>query len=357
MAAKYAFKPDYVVPPGETLRETLEAKGLSQGDLAVRIGMNEKTISQIINGIAPISFETAEKLEMVTGVPASFWNRMEVDYREGLARREELQKFASDVQWLEEVPVNVLIDRNFIEKSSDEAVMVRRVLKFFGVGSVDSWRSTWAAPSGLYRGKATQEKHPGAVAVWRRMGEIQADAIPTEAFDAREFRRVLIQARILTTRSLAEWYPELQALCATAGVQFVIVREIPNASISGFARWRTKDRALIQLSLKFKTDDQVWFTFFHEAAHILLHSKKLVFIDEGMCDDTEEEKEANAFARDTLIAPEHARSLSRLRSRVDVRRFAASIGISPGIVVGRLQRDGIFNHGWCHDLKVKYKWA
>src|ERR1700733_2393273 len=104
MAAKYAFQPDYVVPPGETLRETLEAKGLSQGDLAVRIGLNEKTVSQIINGIAPISFETAEKLEMATGVPASFWNRLEVDYREGLAQREEMEKFASDIQWLDEIP-------------------------------------------------------------------------------------------------------------------------------------------------------------------------------------------------------------------------------------------------------------
>jgi HTH-type transcriptional regulator/antitoxin HigA len=357
MAAKYAFKPDYIVPPGETLRETLEAKGLSQSELAVRVGMAEKTVSQIINGLAPISFETAEKLEMATGVPASFWNRMELDYREGLAQREEMEKFASDVQWLDEIPVNVLVDRGFVEKATDKAVMVHRVLKFYGVGSVGAWRSTWAKPCGLYRGKAVQEKYPGAVSAWRRMGEIKADRIATEAFDAREFRRVLTHARSLTTKPMSKWDPELSALCATAGVQFVIVREIPNASISGFARWRTKDRAFIQLSLKYKTDDQVWFTFFHEAAHILLHSKKLMFFDEGMSEDTEEEKEANAFARDILIPPEHAKAFHRLHSRNEVRRFAASIGISPGIVVGRLQHDGFFNHDRFYDLKVKYEWA
>ena len=83
MSSKHMFKPDYVVPPGDTLRETLEIKGLSQSDLAVRTGMAEKTISQIVNGIAPISYETAGKLEFVTGVPAAFWNRRELSYREG----------------------------------------------------------------------------------------------------------------------------------------------------------------------------------------------------------------------------------------------------------------------------------
>lgn len=74
MPKTYPFQPDYAVPPGATLKETLEAKGLSQADLAVRSGMAEKTISQIVNGIAPISCETAEKLELVLGIPASFWN-------------------------------------------------------------------------------------------------------------------------------------------------------------------------------------------------------------------------------------------------------------------------------------------
>lgn len=357
MAAKYAFKPDYVVPPGETLRETLDAKGLSQADLAERTGMAPKTVNQIINGIAPISFETAEKLELVTGVSASFWNRMELDYREGLSRREELARLASDAEWLEEIPVNVLVKRGFVEKASDKATMVHSVLKFFGVSSVESWRRTWANPCAQYRGNAVQERHPGAISAWLRMGEIKAEEIEAQPFDPQEFQRVLNQARALTMKPLAEWTTELSALCATAGVQFVLVREIPNASISGAARWITKDRALIQLSLKYKTDDQVWFTFFHEAGHLLLHGKKPVFIDEVMSEDTAEEREANEFARDKLIPREYTKSLPRLRLRKDIRRFAAEIGIAPGIVVGRLQREGILWHSAYRDLKAQYQWG
>lgn len=81
------FTPDYAVPPGVTLKEVLDSKGLSQADLSLRTGLAEKTISQIVNGIAPITHETAEKLELTLGLPARFWNRRELSYRESLARQ------------------------------------------------------------------------------------------------------------------------------------------------------------------------------------------------------------------------------------------------------------------------------
>lgn len=357
MAKTYKFEPDYTVPPGDTLRETLDAKGLSQSSLAIRTGMAEKTISQIINGIAPISYETAGKLELVTGVPASFWNRRELSYREWLTRREEKHRLASDKEWLSEIPLNTLVERGFIEKTEDDSDMVRRALMFFGVSSVESWRNTWMQPSAQYRGKEVQEKYPGYVAAWLRMGEIQAEELDCQPFDAREFRRILVQVRALTMVAASKWRKDLSSLCATAGVCVVLTKEIPRSSLSGAARWITKDRALIQLSLKYKSDDQFWFSFFHEGGHVLLHGKRQVFIDYGMRDDAKEEREANQFARNVLIPPEHTHALPHLRTKKDIRRFAASIGVSPGIVVGRLQRDKLLNYKYCNDLKVKYEWA
>ena len=111
MPKTYPFQPDYAVPPGATLKETLEAKGLSQADLAVRSGMAEKTISQIVNGIAPISCETAEKLELVLGIPASFWNASERTYRQMLVKVDEAKRLEKDVDWLQEIPLATLIER------------------------------------------------------------------------------------------------------------------------------------------------------------------------------------------------------------------------------------------------------
>ena len=93
----HTFDPDYAVPPGATLLETIDSLGLTQKELALRMGLRLKTIKEIIKGIAEINAETALKLEKVTGIPASFWNNAEANYREGLARLKEAETKKEDI--------------------------------------------------------------------------------------------------------------------------------------------------------------------------------------------------------------------------------------------------------------------
>lgn len=356
MSKTYNFSPDYAIAPGATLKETLEMRGLSQTDLATRADMAEKTVSQIVNGIAPISYETAEKFELVLGVPATFWNRRELTYREYLARKEATERLAVDIDWLKEIPVKILKERGFIPADADGPDLVRLVFQFFGVSNQEAWRATWLDPAAQYRGKAAQERRPGYVAAWLRIGELQADGLHVQAFNADQFRRALDELRSLTREPASVWRVKAPEICAAAGVALVFTKEIPSAAVSGVARWLTKDKALIQVSLKYKSDDQIWFTINHEAGHILLHPKKRVFVDYGYSDDTNEEKEANKFARDRLIPPIFAARLPYLKTRPQIQAFAASIGVSSGIVVGRLQFDGLVYPSAFHDLKVKLEW-
>lgn len=353
MPPKYEFEPDYAVPPGATLKETIDAKGLSQSDLALRAGLAEKTISQIVNGIAPITLETAEKLELVLGIPARFWNKREASYREALARIEESKRLASDSGWLKEVPLSELIARNYIEGNAGKATLVRHVLRFFGVSSVEAWSNVWLSPCVRLRGPGVQKWHPAKVATWLRMGELSADMLECEPYDPIHFRKALAQIRKLTVESAAHWQKKLIELCAAAGVAVVFVREISGAGVSGVTKWLTKDKALIQVSLKYKTDDELWFTFFHDAAHILLHGKKDVFIHEVQDSDRDAEREANVFSRDILIPKSHADRLPYLKTKSRIYAFAQEIGIAPGLVVGRLQRDNFVSHRFCNDLKVR----
>lgn len=356
MPTKYAFAPDYAVAPGETLRELLEAKGISQADLACRTGLTEKTISQIINSAGPISYETADKLELALGAPARFWNNRELAYREAIVRQEQTIVLESATAWLKGIPVKVLIQRELVNAKAAGADLVREALKFFGVSSVDAWHTSWGEPCVQFRGGVAQQRKPGFVAAWLRMGEIQAESVEVRPYDAAAFKRALSEVRKLTTSSPATWSTEIGKFCAQAGVAAVFTKEIEGAGVSGAARWITKDKALIQLSLRYKTDDQLWFTFFHEAAHILLHGKKQVFVEFGPRDDTKEEHEANAFARDWLIPPSHAVRLGTLRSRQQICAFATAIGVSPGVVVGRLQHDKLAYQSAFNDLKIKLKW-
>lgn len=344
---KHKYEPDYAVAPGATLKEAIDERGMSQQLLAVRLGMAEKTISQIVNGIAPITCGTAEKLELVLGIPASYWNRRELAYRESLARVAAVEQLKADIAWLKEVPVKELRERKLIDADSKKEGLVREVLQFFGVGSVDAWRDAWGNVAVQFRSQKAHEKKPGFVAAWLRIGEIQSAAIKTPPFDPDEFRRALHDVRRMTTMNINEWRGKLQERCAAAGVAVVLTPEFPGAAVSGATRW-IGGKAVIQLSLKFKTNDQIWFSFFHEAGHILLHGQRGRFLEFGSTNDTQEERQANEFAQNILIPPEMASRLPRLKTRSQVQEFASQIGIDAGIVAGRLLRDG-----YLHAAKVQ----
>lgn len=163
------------------------------------------------------------------------------------------------------------------------------------------------------------------------------------------FRRACLQTGSGEIRALTRepdprvLIPKLESLCAQCGVAVVFVPELPKTGVSSATRWVTKDKALIQLSLRYKTDDQLWFTFFHEAAHILKHGKKELFL-EGKGMDGEQEREANEFAGNWLIPPRKFREfLKRPRlGRTDILAFADELSTAPGIVLGRLQHHNGF---------------
>src|SRR5579872_96673 len=356
MAHTLKYEPDYAVAPGATLKEILDEKGISQTALAVRAGMTEKTVSQIINGVAPISYDSAEKFEMALGVPARFWNQRELAFREAQARIAATERLKADIAWLDEVPAAVLKERGFIPHESDKVSLVRLILKFFGVSSVEAWRKSCGNPAAQYCGEKAKDKHPGYVAAWLRMGDLQAEKMEVPPFNGDEFSRALADARKMTTLPADRWDKELPARCAVAGVAVVFTKEIPGSAVSGAVRWVTKDKALIQLSLKFKSAPEVWLTFFHEAGHLLLHGKRQMFVEFGVNSGTGEEREANDFARDQLIPPEHARWLPYLKTRKQICDFAQMIGVSPGVVVLRLQNDEFVYRSAFNDLKGKVHW-
>ena len=352
----HTFSPDYAIAPGDTLREVIEEKGISQADLSMRTGLTKKTINQIIAGVAAISYETAEKLEMVLGIPARFWNSRESQYRECLMRKTEAERLEADVAWLKLIPVRDLIARGYISPKSNKGHLVMEVLKFFQVSAVGAWNEVWLQPQVQFRGAQAHDNHPGYVAAWVRIGEIAASKVECEPYDEKRFRAAVVAIRQLMTQPASVWFPQMKTLCAAAGVAVVLVPEIPSAGVSGVTKWVTKDKAILLLSLKYKTDDQFWFSFFHEACHILKH-KKIIFYENGHSKDAPDEREANLFASSILIPPQYVDKLRLSKTRAEIVRFAQMLNVPTGIVVGRLQHDKIIPPTHFYDLKTKYKWS
>ncbi len=345
------YTPELVSVPGETLQEVLEDRGITQAELAERAGRPKKTINEIIQGKAAITPETALQLERVLGIPAGFWNNLERNYREHVARFNERKRLQENVGWLGRVPVTAMIKKGWIRKCPAKVDQLREVLNFFGVVSPAQWEDVVGSAAAAFRVSSAHEIDTGALTAWLRKGEIEGQRMDCRPFDKQAFRQILREARELTQRPLTEALSLLQERCAGCGVAVVVVPELPKTRANGAARWLAKDKALIQLSFRYKREDIFWFTFFHEAGHIILHGKREVFVDSG--DFTGEfEEEANEYAANNLIPHEaYRRFATRERySKAAVIEFALATEVHPGIVVGRMQHDRKVQHNHLNGL-------
>jgi HTH-type transcriptional regulator/antitoxin HigA len=353
------YAPDQVSSPGETLLEVLEARRMSQAELAERTGRPKKTINEIVKGKAAITPETAIQLERVLGIAASFWIAREQNYRESLARAKEASSLQDEVGWLDEIPFRALVRLGWVSEHRDKASQVEELLRFFAVASPTSWKDMWHTPAPAFRQSPSFTSQPGAVAAWLRRGEIEASEQDCASFDLEGFKVVLGQVRSMTRDMPRDLDSSLTSLCNQVGVAVAFVPEIPGTRVWGATRWLSPNCALIQLSLRYKTDDHFWFTFFHEAGHVILHSKRDLFLDEeGSSGSVDKETEANHFARNWLIPEVNYRQFCRKGAFncASAERFAHEIGVSPGIVIGRLQHDDKLDKSYCNSLKKDVSW-
>lgn len=350
------FDPDYIVPPGDTLSEVLAELGMSQAELSRRTGLSTKHINQIVSGEATISSETALKLERVTRVSARLWTQLEALHQEQRSRRSETVALERDVDWLRDLPVKQLIERGLIEHRDNRVDQLREVLSFFGVASRAAWETVWNIPT-AYRKSRAFESDLHALAAWLRIGELQAADLMRKPFNGPAFRSALLDIRGLTKVDDPKvWLPALQQACAEHGVAVVIEREIPGARINGAVRWLAPDHVLIELSLRHGWADIFWFTFFHEAGHVLQHERKrLIFVDAKGASHGELEEEADDFASRMLLPRGVEEELSELgTSAARIRDFADRLGVGAGIVVGRLQHEGLLGHQQLNGLRTRY---
>jgi HTH-type transcriptional regulator/antitoxin HigA len=371
--------------PGEMVSEYLEFNEWNQRDLARRTGLTPKTISEICNGKAPITPTTALALEKVFRRPAHFWLNLQRRYDEAQARQQAIARTREWQPWAKRFPVAEMNELRSWAKRFPVAEMRRyhlldtnpdtdpfhidALLSFFGVASPESWRSVWEVSHAAYRQTRKFSTNVEAISAWTRAVELEVSEIATEPFDDRKLRSLIPELRRQTRAAPEVFMPKVEELCASAGVAVVWMPELPQTGISGCARWLGDRKALIGLTLRYKTDDQMWFTFFHEVGHILLHRKRHAFILDNADEDLRDrvvdpemqkpEEEANRFAADTLIPPDALSKFLKVGifTNEAIHAFADTLEIGPGIIIGRLQREGVLARHQGNRLKRIFNWA
>ena len=350
-----ASMPDRAIHPGIYLGEEIEAHGMTQTELARRMERPVQVINEVVRGRKAISEETALGLERVLGTPARAWLNLQSMHDLVRARLADEQGLEAQADWLKRFPVREMAKRGWITTGESVADQVRGLLEFFGRQSFATWDERQEALAFRLSPKAKTDEY--ALHAWVRQGEIEGRSAPTDPYDEARFRDALAKIRELTAER-DFWHP-MRDLCASAGVALVAVPEFPKTGAQGVARWLTPDRALIQINLRYRWADIFWFTFFHEACHVLQHPRRSMFIDARNTAKDEREAEADSFAADFLI-PEDRWAPFAARSRhtaAAVRAFASTVGVDTGIVVGRLQHERLVPHNRLNGLRKQLKFA
>lgn len=360
MATDIEIHSDLAIPPGEYLAEVLDECGLSQAELARRMGRPPQMINEIVKGEKMITPETALQLGQVVRVPAHIWTGLETEYQLVKAKLEEAAAITKEAELVGRFPYSTLARFGAVSRTNDREQRVRELRRFLGVASLHNL-SLVQAYEPAFRQAAYARSSPEAVASWLRLGALRAQEIKTESYDATGLRAALPELRRLTRKPPTVFPPSLKNLLANHGVAFILLPHLPRTYVYGATFWLpVAKKAVLMMTIRGKWADIFWFSLLHELGHIIQHGKRYTFVEDsdGDPERQELEDEANQFARDTLIAPhDYEDFVSQGRfTRVSIRDFANRIEIAPGIVTGRLQHDGHLPHNR-HLLRERYEWA
>ncbi len=359
------YKAPIALPPGNTILELLEDSGMTQVELSRRLGRRATLLNEIIHGKRPISFATALALEKVFDLPASFWLKLERNYQMTKARLAEEEKLQAQLLRAKQFPYGELSAIGFVPKTRKLLERAQNLLKFFRVASFEALDETIDSYSLVYRRSGKYEIKREKLAAWLRMGELAAGEYELQQFSGAKLRRSLPRIRQLTREPPSVFQPELKRLGESCGIAFIFVPEFTSFPVSGLVRWINK-RPHVLVNLRYKTDDQMWWSLFHEIGHVLLSKRTrsvIVHLDARGAKAVRrsaKEHQADKFARDSLIPPDVYRKLRARRnpSRGFIMAKAEELEISPGILVGMLQHEELI--AWktvLNCLKRRFKWG
>ncbi len=353
------FQTDWSSPPGATIIDALHANDIPLDEFATLLERSRDQIDQLISGGMSIDRELAIQLSDIIGASPTFWLQRQADYdldRQlvGDDREHGLK------QWVAAFPTRDMAKFGWMPTTRSFDEKLANCFEFFGVKSVTEWEDRYSneLQSVAFRSSAKIEADIPATIAWLRKGELEAESRNCQPWNKAKLKQLLPELRELTReKKPAVFVPEMIKRLATCGVALVISRTPSGCRASGATKFVNTHRALMLLSFRHRTDDHFWFTFFHEAAHLLLHDNTRLFIENGDCVMEKEEEEANKFAQDFLIPAEYRSELFEIRRDYRrIARFAKKVGVSAGIVVGQLQFHEYVPRSHFNKMKHHFEW-
>ena len=314
--------------------------------------MSEKHISKLINGEVQLTPETAVRLEMVLGVPAKFWNNLEAIYREKIIKAEAENAMDADVEIAKQFPYSEMAKFGWIPETREAKKKVVHLRKYFGVVELSLLGNDQITRIACRR-LAITEKGDLALMAWAQEAKIKARGIKTSPINIKGLISAMPEIRKMTVLKPEEFCPQIKKCLADCGIALVFLPHLKGSFLQG-ATFMDGNKIVVGLTARGKDADKFWFSLFHELAHIALGH---VGQPNGTSED--DERAADKWSGDTLISFEDFEVFKENKdySENSVLQFAKDQGISPGIVVGRMQLERMIKYSMLNNLKEKYEIA
>jgi Zn-dependent peptidase ImmA (M78 family)/plasmid maintenance system antidote protein VapI len=355
-----ATLPEWISPPGEIVAKILGSRQVELDDFATSIGLSTREARGLLEGTTAIDDGLAKRLARVIGSTSSFWLRCEQSYREDILRNLPAYVDEEVKTWLKRLPLKEMSRLGWLKLHRDTVTQAEECFRFFGVTCLDDWkdRETEFFSDVNFRTSVVFSADPTATSAWLRWAENKAEDIPCHRWNREAFAASLGTIRALSRNHHPDRFvPKLREVCAASGVALVIAPAPKGCRASGATKLIRRRKAMIVLSFRHYSDDHFWFSFFHEAGHLVRHADQELFLEEEGGEVDDKEQEANAFAFASLIPREKQESMLCLPQEYKAYiEFARNIGIAPGIVVGQMQRLGCLPYDWLNKLKRRFDW-
>jgi HTH-type transcriptional regulator/antitoxin HigA len=349
---------DFIIHPGETLREMLEDRNMTQRELAMRTDVKEPHISGIVNCQKPISVSFAKKLEYALGVDASFWINLQANYEKELADFEEINQISNEelaiLKRLKSI-TEYAQDIRLLNPEAQGSMLVIEWRKRLNVSSLA--RIPEISQAGAYRLAVADNVDPSVLFTWLRICDlITKNQMVNQELNIDKLKSKLHLIRNLTFEDVNTIHSGLKDYFAECGIKFAIVRHFTGAPVQGVIKKNNDGSLNLIMTLRRKFADVFWFTLFHEIGHILNGDIEDRLID---YEDTKNEIEdrADEFAANTLIDQEMYNQFVETGdySPSRIHQFCSEQNIPTYTLIGRLQRDKHLEyHHYVHE-KIKYE--
>ena len=336
-------------PPGATIKEQLNDRGMSQKEFAARMDMSEKHISKLINGSVQLTPDVAVRLEMILGVSAKFWNNLEAIYREKIVKAEMENSMDADAELVKQFPYREMAQFGWVPETRDTKEKVVNLRKYFEVVELSLLENEQLTRIACRR-LAITEKSDLALMAWVQEAKIKARDIETAPINIKGLMDSMQDIRKMTVLKPKEFCPKIKDCLLGCGIALIFLPHLKGSFLQG-ATFLDGNKIVVGLTARGKDADKFWFSLFHELAHIVLGH-----VGQANGTSDEDEKAADILSGNILIPLEEFDTFKAERdySEQAVCRFARKQGIAPGIIVGRMQREGMIKYSMLNNLKEQY---